>query len=153
MAGINLKGFAELDRELAKLPIKFQNKVMKKMVREGAKVVQKDAKQKVSVKSGTLKKAIIVRAKSKKETRKDIIAAAVSIRSKGTKRSKAAPHAHLIEYGHQLVKGGKLGQGGKVIGFVAARPFLRPAFDRGKSRVLNTMRRVFAQGIKQYKKG
>ena len=29
--------------------------------------------------------------------------------------------AHLLEYGHNIVRGGKLGKGGKVYGFVAAR--------------------------------
>lgn len=29
-----------------------------------------------------------------------------------------APHFHLVERGHQLVTGGKLGKGGEVVGFV-----------------------------------
>lgn len=32
-----------------------------------------------------------------------------------------APHAHLVEDGHRIVKGGKLGKGGKVVGFVAGK--------------------------------
>ncbi len=150
---IKVTGFEALDRELAKLPLKIQNKVVKKMVREGAKVVQKAAKQKAPRKTGRLRRAIIVRAKTRRETRPETVAAKVMIRSKATKRGAIAPHAHLLEYGHQLVKGGKLGSGGKVIGFVAARPFMRPAFDNNKSKVINTMRRVFARGIREYKKG
>lgn len=33
----------------------------------------------------------------------------------------SAPHFHLIENGHQLVRGGKLEEGGKVIGFVPGK--------------------------------
>jgi hypothetical protein len=48
-----------------------------------------------------------------------------------------------VEYGHRLVKGGSsrvkangvVGQG-KVIGFVAAKPFLRPAFDESANNAL-----------------
>ena len=50
-----------------------------------------------------------------------------------------APHAHLIEYGHQLVRSGK------KIGHVAAYPYLRPALssNQGSGKV------VFAKGIKK----
>lgn len=41
-----------------------------------------------------------------------------------------APHSHLIELGHQVVRGGKLGKGGKVVGHASARPFLRPALEQ-----------------------
>lgn len=42
--------------------------------------------------------------------------------------------AHLVEYGHQLVRGGKLTRKGRlgagaVVGHVPAHPFLRPALD------------------------
>lgn len=150
---MKVTGFEALDRELAKLPLKIQNKIVKKMVREGAKIVQRDAKQKAPRKSGRLKSAIIVRAKTRRELRPNTVAAKVMIRTKATKRGKIAPHAHLIEYGHQQVVGGKLGSGGKVVGFVAARPFMRPAFDNNKQKIVNTMRRIFGRGIREYKKG
>jgi HK97 gp10 family phage protein len=52
--------------------------------------------------------------------------------------------AHLVEFGHRLVKGGKsriklggIEGGGKVVGFVPAHPFLRPAFDANAQRALD----------------
>ena len=45
----------------------------------------------------------------------------------------AAPHAHLVEYGHALVKNGK------TIGRVAPRPFLRKAKDQN----IEAARRAF----------
>lgn len=43
---------------------------------------------------------------------------------------KIAPHAHLVEYGHDLVKNGK------VIGRVKAYPFYRPALDEEGPKIL-----------------
>ena len=45
----------------------------------------------------------------------------------------SAPHAHLVEYGHALVKNGK------TIGRVAPRPFLRKAKDQN----IEAARRAF----------
>ena len=46
-----------------------------------------------------------------------------------------SPHAHLVEFGHLLVKKTK---GGivKVIGHVPAHPFLRPALDNAKRKII-----------------
>ena len=46
-----------------------------------------------------------------------------------------APHAHLIEFGHDLVKGGKKDKGGEVIGFIEGKPFMRPALERQRSKI------------------
>lgn len=55
-----------------------------------------------------------------------------------------APHAHLVEFGHVLVRGGKRYQGGVEIGFVPAHPFLRPAVDKAwrRAMALFSMRRA-----------
>jgi hypothetical protein len=42
---------------------------------------------------------------------------------------KKAPHSYLVEYGHDLVRGGKKGKGGVVIGHVAPAPYFRPTVD------------------------
>jgi hypothetical protein len=41
-----------------------------------------------------------------------------------------APHAHLVEYGHKIVVGGKLNQGGSVVGFVRGKYYFRKAFKQ-----------------------
>ena len=46
-----------------------------------------------------------------------------------------APHAHLIEFGHLMVS-----HNGKVLGHVAARPFLHTARDRVMLRFLSKWR-------------
>jgi len=40
-------------------------------------------------------------------------------------------HAHLVEFGHDIVVGGAKGKGGKVVGRVSAKPFMRPALHAG----------------------
>lgn len=52
--------------------------------------------------------------------------------------SATAPHAHLVEFGHALVKSRRTagGRTKAVIGHVPAYPFLRPAFDARKGEVL-----------------
>jgi hypothetical protein len=66
---------------------------------------------------------------------------------KGTRRA-----AHLVEYGHLLVKGGKLHIGpkgpegeGKIIGQVQQHPFLRPSFEVSWRPALT----AFAAALKQ----
>jgi len=45
-----------------------------------------------------------------------------------------APHAHLVEFGHRQVTGGRLRTGrGRVIGSVPPHPFFRPAVDATKA--------------------
>lgn len=46
-----------------------------------------------------------------------------------------SPHAHLVEFGHLLVKKTKTGIV-KIIGHVPAHPFLRPALDSAKRKVI-----------------
>ena len=54
-----------------------------------------------------------------------------------------APHAHLLEDGHLLVKGGKLGQGGEVIGFVNGYHFVYDA----EQEIIDMARSVVAEAI------
>lgn len=56
---------------------------------------------------------------------------------------KKAPHSHLIEFGHDLWRGGRKRAGqGHLVGTVRAHPYLRPAFDAvrvGALKVVSTM--------------
>lgn len=67
------------------------------------------------------------------------------IRRKKSKFDKAthivgafAPHAHLIEFGHDI----KVDKGGAVLGHVAARPFLGPAADAVRARLPDIVNNV-----------
>ena len=62
-------------------------------------------------------------------------------------------HAHLVEFGHDIVVGGAKGRGGKVVGRAAARPFMRPAFHAGaasyKRRFVSTLKKKIAAAVKR----
>lgn len=58
----------------------------------------------------------------------------------------SAPHAHLVEYGHRQVAGGRVGKGGRVIGSVPPHPFMRPAVDATK----DIVQRKVEVGIRRF---
>lgn len=149
---IKTKGFKELDEELARLPLKFQRKIMSKAVRESAKVVQRDARSRAPKRvdewegmdyptpPGTLKKNIKI--ERKKRGPKDEITDIVT-------HGRGAWYGRLVELGHRIVT-----SGGRFTGrWVAGRPHLRPALDANVAQVINTQRKVIAAGIKKYRKG
>lgn len=74
-----------------------------------AKKVEGTAKRLAPVKTGNLKKRITAGRTKKPITMSFVYA--------------NAPHSHLIEYGHQVVRGGR------VVGHAPARPYLRPALE------------------------
>lgn len=59
----------------------------------------------------------------------------------------ADPKAHLIEFGHLLVKGGPLDGGGHVVGWVPAYPFLRPAAESNVGATVEKVRDVTLAAI------
>ena len=157
MAQVQLRGFAELDRELSKLPVKIQQKVLKKTVREGAKVVQKAARKNAPVSSnrlpgmkyeypsGHLRKNIKVRAMTKRDlsqygNAKDMVGVKVTL-------GKGAWYGSMVEFGH------KLSRNKKQFGHVPPNPFMRRAFDSNKQQVLAKMKTTFLTELGKYKKG
>lgn len=145
---LNIKGLAELLKELEGLERKIFDKTMNKMVRAGAKVVQKAAKENAPVRSnewegasypnppGTLKKGIeIAKATRQPPT---IVRYQVGF-------SKKAWYGHLVERGHKLVRAGK------TIGHVPAYPFLRPAFDNNVQKAIEEMNSVLREELDKLK--
>jgi hypothetical protein len=70
----------------------------------------------------------------------------------GVNGTEPANYAHLVEYGHAIAVGGRLTRGrriqlGVLAGTVAARPFLRPAWDATKGQVLKTLETVLRQRV------
>ena len=52
-----------------------------------------------------------------------------------------APHAHLLEFGHDIVVGGKLGRGGRVVGFVPGKYILERTIRVTESNLPSEIRR------------
>lgn len=94
---------------------------------EIAEAVATEAKGNVTSKTGRLKRSIRVRQ----------VDEAFVVQA-------AAPHAHLVEFGHVLVRPFRAKQGaGQQIGHVPPAPFLRPALDKV---IMEEMNRAFMRG-------
>ena len=142
-----IHGFKELGEDLKKYERQLQQKVVKKATREGAKVILKAARAnapkriqewegaKYAQPAGTLKKRGIRIERATRQPRhivRDIIGF-----------SKEAWYGRLVETGHKLVRKGK------VIGHVAAKPFLRPAFDANHARAIEVMKATMEEETKK----
>ena len=147
---IKIEGLDELKKELSQFPEQLQKKALDKSVRAGSKIIVSAARSKAPVRAhewegikypnppGTLKKGI----KAEKARlmpayfRRDIIGF-----------SPSAWYGALVERGHKIVRGDK------TIGHVAAKPFLRPAFDENLEKALDAMKEALGKAIGDIKMG
>jgi HK97 gp10 family phage protein len=133
-------GFLEVQKALSKLAPTIQEKVVVGATRAAAKVVADEAKSRVPVDTGLLKKSIGVAKAKKKDTPKDVVKfyvvpkSKIKFTTKGTMDGKAvkvktntsAFHAHFIEFGTEKM---------------AARPFLRPAMESTRTEVVTAFQK------------
>ncbi len=112
--------------------VKLRTSLSRSMAVAGGKVLRDEAKERAPVKSGRLKGAIYLAYKDGRSTDDEVV---YSI----SWNAKVAPHGHLIEFGHAVVRGGKAGKGGVNIGWAPAKPFLRPAYDAALPRAQQAM--------------
>lgn len=115
-----VKGLEDLIAKLNSLPEKLEKKVIRSAVRKGANIIRDKARSYVPVDSGELRKSITVSgAKYKKGT----IAFAIKPR-KNKKRGITVFYGKFIEFGTSKM---------------AAKPFMRPAYDEAEKEVLETV--------------
>lgn len=125
---------SEIVMELEKLEKKIQKKLVRKAMREGAKVLLEEARARVPVRTGNLKKSLGINTRTKKG---NVIMYVSPRRGKGVKYD--GFYGQYVELGHVLKRKGK------VIGHVPPHPFLRPAFEaKGEEAV-----RVFSKTLKR----
>ncbi len=125
---INFKitGAREMEKLLLQLGPRVANKVGQKAVNAGARVIAKEAKNLVPVRTGALRKGItVIVGKARKMSERVAI-----VTVKGT----AGWRAHLTEYGADGSP---------------KKPFLRPALDKRAGEALNKMGEVLAEGIER----
>jgi HK97 gp10 family phage protein len=77
--------------------------------------IQESAKTRIHSISGNLAGSFRIKRTFNEKTRMVTISAG----------GKAAPHAHLVEFGHRMIT-----RTGEVVGDVPEHPFLRPAFEQ-----------------------
>jgi HK97 gp10 family phage protein len=87
------KGLKELTKALKAFPENVQKNILTSSIRAAASTIQKEAKKNVPVKTGNLKKSIVVK---KRKTTKTRIRFSIGIK-RGTKED--AFYGHIIEFG------------------------------------------------------
>lgn len=127
--------FAQVQKALSKLAPTLQQKVVVGAARASAKVIADEAKRRVPVDTGLLKKSIGIAKAKKQDTPKDVVKfyvvpkTKIRFTAKGSingqavkvKTKTSAFHAHFIEFGTEKMP---------------ARPFLRPAMETTKTDVV-----------------
>jgi HK97 gp10 family phage protein len=139
---IDLLGDKELMRKLDKLSSKMGRSVLRKAIRAGTTPVLKDARSRVPVNTGNLKKSM--GRKFKWYNRTGTYVVVVGPRQRGekttlksgtltqTKTAKAIKgfHGHLVEFSTKP----RYTKSGAFRGIGPAQPFMRPAWDAGRKR-------------------
>src|SRR4051812_1321948 len=133
---VQIKGAAELYKNMSALPAKIEKNLLRGALRAGGKEYAAEAKARVPVRSGDLRDSIRV---SVRALRGRVVAA---VKAGGGK--KAVHYAIMVEKGtapHVIIAGGGtmagkvLAAGARIFGAkvdhpgAVAKPFMRPAFD------------------------
>lgn len=127
---------------LEKLGGSIRQKLASSMLVAGGKVVRDEARARAPEETGRLKQSIYL-------ARDEKVSVGAKVGYNVSWNSRTAPHGHLIEFGHwrvnRLVPTGELGRWKATTErlpapiWTAAQPFLRPAYEATKARLLDVM--------------
>lgn len=146
-ATFKLVGLEEMRATLKKLPEETQKRVLSLAVRRAAMPLVDAIKTRVPKRTGALRESIGAIVKTNKRTgdtyaivgpRRGYYRGGAMIGKGEDGRGADVPanYAHMVEFGHQIVapksEGKKSATGG---GFVAAKPFMRPALVASQSAI------------------
>lgn len=155
-----IKGAAELQRKLGQLPVKLEKNILRGALRAGAKVIEREAKARVPVKSGLLRDSIRVSVRARRGT----VTAQVKA---GGRRKGQAFYAWMVEHGtrrHVIVAGAgrsrtvrALAIAGRIVGAkvdhpgAAAHPFMKPSLDSRAPQALDAIRAYIGKRLDKLK--
>ena len=145
---VSIEGLRELDEALGELPKATGRNVMRRALMAAVGPIVEDAQRLAPVRSGRLQKSIMVSTKASKRlglseyaevmrgggSQSEAYAAMRAVRASNTANtamqvyvgpSRAAPHAHLVEFGSANN---------------SPQPFLRPAWDAGWRTALESIK-------------
>lgn len=146
--GITIKGLTELKAKLASLSDKEGDACIRTALKAGAAIEQAAIEERAPVKDttggqlppGALKADIGV---SVRKAKSGNLYALVG-------PGKFTAHiARFVEYGHRIVRGGRLRKGGKHVGDVPAHPFIRTAYEATRDEVATTIATTLATEIEK----
>lgn len=159
---MTLTGDWAVRRVLNMLPNRVYRKVVRQMTGRMATPIVKAAQRNLEAVQSDKARGVLAKNLTKRTKTYVRLGAVVTVI--GGKWSDA-PHAHLVEFGHRMVvggtverlKGGLIGiskrtgrrGGGLVVGQVAAKPFMRPAFDSTKGQAMAIAERALRIGVER----
>lgn len=148
-AFVTVTGDKALDRKLQRLFGAELLRVVKSSSNKAMTPVRATARKRVAKKSKNTMKAIIKKQVTYKDSGNVLTMVGVRrVTSRAVGKKQAASNLeHLLERGHLLVKGGKIGQGGRIIGFVRPFPFMGPAWRQNKGRIQTIYAREMEKGV------
>lgn len=137
--GIVFEGMTEFEGAMTQLAIELPEKAVRRGLRDGGRVIQAAITEAAPVRpdlpSGTALPPGALKADIElhvvKERNEESSFSAYIEPGKYTRYA-----ARLVEYGHEMVIGGRKGKGRKAVGQVAAHPFFRPAFDASEGEAM-----------------
>ncbi len=151
MISVDLKGLAELERKLTQLAEKLQGKAQRQATNAGAQIIKKAARSRVSVDTGLLRKNIVV-GRSRRNSAKGRESYNIFLKrekriyanTRANRRSKRAGRKYEVDgpafYGRFVEMGTSK---------MAAKPFMRPAFESSKQAAVDAVRNKLADFIRK----
>ena len=143
---IQIRGLKEMGQRMLALPKNLQGPPIVNTLRTMGKIVQRDAKSRVPVDTGTLRENIIVSRIPPRRRGPTEEGVEVTVRYKATKYKDTAPNRKAGRVGGSYQDYGPLFYA-RFLEFgtskMAARPFLRPAFEAAKG----SFPQMFSEGF------
>jgi len=134
---LNIQGWRDLENALRALGNDAQVKaVMKKAMMDAGEIVASDARSRVHKRHGGLQESIDVRPTLSPRQKRE---RGRGLKGPGTVEVFIGPtwpegaHGHLVEFGTGI----RYTKSGKSVGASPALPFMRPAWEAGKNKVLD----------------
>lgn len=134
---LNLRGIKEIEKAISKLAPELQKAAYKAVILEGARVVLREAKSRVPVDTGTLKRSLAIKAKVFGTTPYAVIGPRLAqTKKRGAVQAKKSAsttwvNTYRVEHGTSTRR---------------AQPFMRPALDASRSKV----HAAFTKGLEKY---
>jgi HK97 gp10 family phage protein len=155
MMTVDIKGLKELQNALNQLPLKIQGRPVRSAVNAAAKIVMDDARRRVPVETGQLRKAIY-RGRSRSMSSKGREVYVVSVRKGKAKYANTAQNRRRNRVGKTYQTRGEAYYW-RFLEFgtakMPARPFLRPAFESQKQNAAMVMKQKLLEAIDKAAKG
>lgn len=146
---IQVRGVPELEALFAQFAGPVAEKAMIDGVTAGAEIFQEAITEAAKIRPDLPSGTALPPGKLKSEIQIRLVKLRNGVIATFIEPSRDVRHvARWLEYGHRLVKGGRLGKSnGKQIGFVLPDPFVRPSFERVENQALEAVEQTIIDDL------